>query len=79
MIVSESAPQVAELRSWSTEDPENRDLLRQLRDAEMEQKKADRPDYYAILGVPKNATVKDIKKGFKKMALQYHPDKNSAT
>lgn len=32
-------------------------------------------DYYNILGVEKNATKDDIKKAFRKLAHQYHPDK----
>lgn len=31
--------------------------------------------FYDVLGVPKNATNDDIKRGYRKMALKYHPDK----
>lgn len=31
-------------------------------------------DYYAILGVPRDATAEDIKKAFRKLARKYHPD-----
>jgi len=36
----------------------------------------DYQDYYATLGVPRTASANEIKKSFRKLARQYHPDKN---
>ena len=39
------------------------------------QKQAGKRDYYKILGVKRSSTKKEIKKAYKKLALEWHPDK----
>jgi molecular chaperone DnaJ len=37
---------------------------------------SNKEDYYKILGVSKNATADELKKSYRKLAMQYHPDRN---
>src|SRR5256885_9823409 len=37
---------------------------------------AGQQDYYQVLGVPETATTDEIKKAFRRLAKQYHPDRN---
>ena len=39
---------------------------------------AEKRDYYEVLGIPKSASQDDIKKAFRDLARQYHPDVNKA-
>jgi tetratricopeptide (TPR) repeat protein len=50
--------------------------VKRLNEVKFEQKKALRPDYYAMLEITKIASCKEIKEGYHKQALELHPDKH---
>jgi len=56
-------------------NPQNPQIMEKLQRAQKLMKLAKQKDYYKILNVPKTATKREIKKAYRKLAQQYHPDK----
>lgn len=57
-------------------DP-NLDIDARLQRVTQKANKKEKVDYYKVLGVDKNASQKDIKRAYKKLAMKWHPDKHS--
>lgn len=67
---------VADYSAAREKDSGNRGIQEGYNRAVKQQKMALRKDHYKILGVTKDASPSEIKKSYRKLALQYHPDKN---
>lgn len=66
----------ANMKKSAEEEPSEPDYSPEQLEAVKSIKKC--KDYYEILGISKDATDSDVKKAYKKLALQLHPDKNKA-
>jgi len=68
-----------DLRKVLELDPTNREARNLLDDILKEERKKGAKDLYMILGVNRNSSIDEIRKGFKKLAQKWHPDKNLET
>merc|ERR1712071_612981 len=57
-------------------DEDKQSAQKKVQEAEVALKQSKEKNYYKILDVPRNADKKQIKKGYKDMAMKWHPDKN---
>ena len=64
-----------DLQKASQLQPQNGEVRQLLHEVTRKQKMAQRKDYYKILDLPKDATIKDIKRNYRQKAKLFHPDK----
>ena len=68
---------IADYESALQIQPDDSSIKGQYRNAKLELKKASRKCLYKMLAVSRKASDVEIKKAYRKMALQYHPDRHS--
>ena len=65
---------IRDFQSAQNIDPQKFDLRDKIRQTRVEEKHSKKKNYYGILGVDEHATEEQIKKAYRKLALQWHPD-----
>ncbi|CAL5389506.1 unnamed protein product [Camellia sinensis] len=76
LLIEDWGGAVADLKSAVEKSPQDTHIREALMRAERSLKLSQRKDWYKILGISKTASISEIKRAYKKLALQWHPDKN---
>ncbi len=65
----------ADVQKVLSEEPNHQEAHGRMQALEKARRMADRVDHYKVLGVPRTADDKTIKRAHRKLAMQYHPDR----
>ncbi|PWA51945.1 P58IPK-like protein [Artemisia annua] len=76
LLIEDWEGAVADMKAAAEKSPQDMSVREGLMKAEKALKLSQRKDWYKILGISKTASIAEIKRAYKKLALQWHPDKN---
>lgn len=73
----EEAVRTFERAMEAAPDDKKQEAQAKVQEAKVALKQSKEKNYYKILGLPRTATKKEIKKAYRDLALKWHPDKNT--
>ncbi|KAF6167937.1 hypothetical protein GIB67_027715 [Kingdonia uniflora] len=76
LLIEDWEGAVEDLKEAAQKSPQDMSVRETLMKAEKALKMSKRKDWYKILAISKTASIQEIKRAYKKLALQWHPDKN---